>query len=152
VNDCSNLREQLEDYALGGAVTPELSRHLAECEPCVGEFERQQSLVRRIDAAVDTLVRAEQPLQRPIDIASTRRTAKRAPASPSALRRWPAALGVAAMFALIVSLGYRSFERAPTAHSELTALTSWRSPTDSLLELQTIAPHPQPTPGATHES
>jgi anti-sigma factor RsiW len=151
MNGCSNLREQLEDFALGAEVTPELSDHLAQCDECATELKRQRALLKRIDGAVYAIVRAEPPAQLRIDV-TEQLMAVRGPASRNPLRRWSAALAAAAIFALIVTVGFRAFERPPVAHSELSALSSWRSPTASLLEPVDIAPQSQPTPGATHES
>ncbi len=151
MNACSNLREQLEDLALGGSVTPELSDHLARCEACATELKRQRSLVQRIDAAVYTIVRAEPPRLLPADVAA-RSTAGRRATPRNNLRQWTAGLAIAAIFALMVTIGFRTFERPPAVHADVSALSSWRSPTDSLLEPLDITPQSQPTPGATHES
>ncbi len=151
MNDCSNLRDRLEDVALGEPVPPELSRHLAECETCAAELARQRLLAKRIDDAVNAVVRADPPPQLPADVATRLRPA-RGPVSRDAFRQWSAALAVAAIFAGIVTAGFRAFERPPVAHADLSALSSWRSPTASLLEPLNIAPQPRPTPGATHES
>jgi hypothetical protein len=148
---CSNLREQLEDLALGGSVTPALSDHLVECEACASELKRRRLLAQRMDAAVYSIVRAEPPPQLPADVAA-QLTVTRGPASRNTLRQWSAALAVAAIFALMVTIGFRTFEPQPTVHSELSSLSSWRSPTDSLLEPLDITPQSQPTPGATHAS
>ncbi len=152
---CSKLRGDLEDVALGGAATPEFSRHLAECAACAAEVERQRALVRRLDDAVLAIVRAEPPPQLAAGVAA-RLTAARRLGRRSALRSWSAALAVAAVSALIVSFGFRALERPPVAPSELSALSAWRSPTASLLEpLAALTPplaHPRRTPGATHDS
>jgi len=151
MSPCSQLRDQLEDVALGGAATPELSRHLAECAACAAELERQRVLARRIDGAVYAVVRAEPPPQLPAGVAA-RLTAGRRPGARHARRPWYAALALAATCALIVSFGYRALERPPVAHSDLSALATWRSPTASLLEPLGALTQPHPTPGATHDS
>lgn len=151
MNPCLDLHEQLEEVALGAVPAPELSRHLAECPACAAEVERQRALLARIDAAVHAVVRAEPPPQLPAGVAA-RLTAARRPA----VRPWYAALAAAALVALIASVGLHALVRPPVSSSELSALTAWRSPTDSLLAPLGAVPQPQAqphhTPGATHDS
>jgi anti-sigma factor RsiW len=155
MNPCTHFRGQLEDVALGGAATPEFSRHLAECAACAAELERQSALARRLDVAIRAVVRAEPPSQLSAGVAA-RLAAARRPGTRSPLRIWSAALAAVAACAVIAILGSHALERPPTAPSELSALSAWRSPTASLLEPLDALPQPHtlphPSPGATHDS
>ncbi len=152
MTDCAKLRDHLEDAALGEAETPALRGHLAECEACAAELERQRRLALRIDGAVRSVVRAEPPPQLPAAVAMRLTGAPRPHRPRNVLSRSSPLLALAAVLALIATIGFHAFERPGVAPSELSALMSWRSPTGSLLDLRAIPPPPSPKPGATHAS
>jgi len=155
VNRCLELREQLEDLALGGTATAELSGHLDDCPACAAELERQRALMRRLDDAIDAIVRVEPPPQLLAGVAARLRPARRASPS-SAVRRRITAWALVAACALLLAIGLRTLERPHAPRSELSALTEWRSPTASLLQPPRTPvdayPAPRASPGGTHGS
>lgn len=151
---CAELREQLEDVALGGAATPEFGSHLAGCATCAAELERQRAMVYRLDDAIHAVVRAEPP---PELIAGVNARLTLARWYPWSTMRQRIAVGAAAAAcAVILAFGFHALERPPPPRSELSALATWRSPTVTLLEPQSVSiesrPSPQRTTGGTRGS
>jgi anti-sigma factor RsiW len=132
MNHCPEFREHLEDAALGDAPAPEFTRHLAECPACTAELARQRALVQRIDAAVHAVVRAQPPSQLHAGVAA-RLTAAR-PSFWNAGRVRAAVLAAAVAAALTFGIGLRALDHPSAPAPDVTALTSWHSPTASLLD------------------
>ncbi len=152
--NCAELREQLEDIALGATTTPELRSHLAECATCAAELERQRALVRRLDDAIHAVVRAEPPPNLLAGVAARLTYVRWYPWS--AVRPRMAVWAAAAACAVVLALGFRALERPPAPRSDVSALAAWRSPTISLLEPRGVSidsrPSPRRVPGGTRGS
>jgi len=163
MNDCSAMREQLADVALGRPAGEALSSHLRECGACAAEVERLRALALRMDTAVHEWVRAEPPESLMDGVAARVRDAAPNPWG----RRWPGiAVGVGLAASVALALGLRALEPPAAQGPNIIALTAWRSPTASLLELHgsvlhaplrdpwfDAGPRPsrsQPTPGERH--
>jgi anti-sigma factor RsiW len=165
MSHCESMNDALDDAALGDSVNESLRIHLAQCCACTAELERRRALARRIDEAVVALANAQPASALPQRIGAQIRSAsqKRTPN-----RVWPRIAIGAALAASIAGfvVGLRAVP-PPAAHGhELSALSSWRSPTGALMESRgsvLVAPlrdtwfnagpatsHPQPTPGVSH--
>lgn len=155
MNRCGELREQLEDAALGVAATIELEGHLAECPACAAELERLRALVQRLDETIQTAVQMEPPPGLLAGVSARLSPAVRASAWSQVRLRigvWTAAVTCA----LILALGIRALEPPAASRSAVSALAAWRSPTLPLLEprssLMKSRPSPQRSPGGPRGS
>jgi anti-sigma factor RsiW len=102
---CERYQKQLMDAALGGLVPgreAELRAHVAGCDACAAEFERQQQLVLAMDRAIDASAAVEPS---PEFTARVRMKIAEQPAPASWFGRWvPAVAGALAVLALVVWL------------------------------------------------
>jgi anti-sigma factor RsiW len=156
MSDCAQFREQREDVALGAVPAPAFASHLAGCPACAQDVDRQRALARRLDTAIQALVRAEPPAELFTGVAA-RLEAARPPRGWNPRRLRPAAFAAVAVCALVAGLGWHALERPPVSSDPgLAALSAWRSPTASLLEPLEVPSQsqmlPHPTSGATHDS
>lgn len=137
---CREWEDRLCDMALG-ALEPHDTRavetHLAGCTACAIALRELRARAEQTDAAVHQLLQGVQP-----SLGFRTRVLASLEAHPvsTAWRRWGfAVLGLVSALVVVVavflhpSLGNReATPRQPTA-KPLTALSSWRSPTDNLL-------------------
>lgn len=102
---CERYQKQLMDAALGGLEPgheAELRAHVAGCDACAAEFERQQRLVLAMERAIDASAAVEPS---PEFTARVRMKIAEQPAPASWPGGWmPAAAGALAVLALVVWL------------------------------------------------
>jgi hypothetical protein len=122
---CERYQKQLMDAALGGLALEretELRAHVAGCDACAAEFERQQRLVLAMDRAIDASTAVEPS---PEFTARVRMKIAEQPApAPLWLSGWvPAVAGALAVLALVVWLVPRR-EVLPTPPTNSAKSTS----------------------------
>jgi hypothetical protein len=99
---CERHRPALMDVALGAPAPPALAMHLAECPACRATLDKEQQLVRHLDAEVE----ASLHLQPSVDFLP--RVRQRVIEPPPARRRWrmtwfvPAAIGLLLVSRILV--------------------------------------------------
>jgi hypothetical protein len=131
MTECSLLRDDLTDAALGEPISNELRIHLLECSACAIELERQRELGRRMDVVITRVAREQPPTALlPRTIAATQRAPRRL-----WTRAWTsAALGTALAASIIgVTIGVRTLHPPPTLDADAARLAAWHSPTGALL-------------------
>jgi hypothetical protein len=122
---CAQWREAIADCALGKTPEPELAAHLAACPLCVDALRVSHAMAARMDEALHRRAAVEPPLYGP-DRVMTRIHGQR---DTGAWWRW-AAVG-SAMLALLIAIVM--WVRRPAPEADVTALSTWRSPTQALL-------------------
>jgi anti-sigma factor RsiW len=130
MNACHSVASALDDAALGAPASRALATHLVTCAACAAHLERRRALAQRIDRMVGDIVRAEPPAG-----FAERVAARRSAAQP---RRWsrvwliaPAGLALAA--ALLIFVTTIGGVRGTPPVASVAAISTWRSPTASLL-------------------
>lgn len=126
VRPCRQWEERLTDVALGGAYEPALEAHLTSCQACAAALETLRARASQLDETLRNMAAAEPPagLADRIMLGIEERPAPR--------WNWRLALaGVVLSVALIVMLDRRATQ--PPAPDVTTAISQWRSPTESLL-------------------
>lgn len=135
---CPAWRDPLLDFVLGGlgpVAVRELEDHLRVCPPCADALVELRARAQELDAALTQFVRRAEPSP---DFRARVLAALDARPSP-ALHGLAAqaALAAAALFllagALLPSLGPRLAGRPQPEPHPVLALSTWRSPTESLL-------------------
>jgi hypothetical protein len=164
MSPCTEHAAEIADVALGAAPGPALRRHLDECAPCAQGLARQRALARRLDAAVDLLVRAEPPPELAGRIVTRVRLTDSArpgfrKARPAIRIARPTTLIWATLAAVVLAAFFlvRSV-LPPTSNStaNAAAIVHWHSPTSSLLEsrisvrMQPHSLHVTPTQPHSH--
>jgi predicted anti-sigma-YlaC factor YlaD len=122
MKECSNWADAIADCALGGACEPELAGHLAICPECRNALEGSRAMAERFDQALHRSVAVEPPVYGPDRVMARIR-------GRTAVRtwwKWAAAIPLA-MIAIVM------WVRRPAPQADLTALSTWRSPTEALL-------------------
>ena len=137
---CREWKDRLPDLALGALQPPDaraVEAHLAGCAACAAALSELRGRAEEIDAAVHQLVQGVQPS---LGFRARVLASLETHSASGAWRPWRfAMLGLVSALVVVVavflrpSLGKREPSlRQPTA-KPLTALSAWRSPTDSLL-------------------
>jgi hypothetical protein len=119
---CSDWMDVVADCALGDAPGPVLAAHLAICPHCENALRESRTAAARIDEALARRAAVEPPVYGPERVMARVR--------PRADTRWrwaAVACAVAAMFAIVIWM------RHPKLEADVTALSTWRSPTQALL-------------------
>src|SRR5580692_11109410 len=119
--NCSGWTDAIADCALGTEPGPALAAHLAVCPQCANAFRESRAIAVRIDQALGRRAAVEPPLYGPEQVMAR----VIAQAEPASWWRWAAVGCVVALIAIVIWM------RRPTP--ELTALSTWRSPTQVLL-------------------
>jgi len=127
------MYDELADIAVGGTASQAASDHLRECAVCVAELERYRVLARRMDAAVNALVRSQPPSRLLQRVTARAGSAERPQPSRGA---WPGVAVGAALAASVIALmfGLRAPQPPMTPDADAGALAAWRSPTSALLK------------------
>jgi len=125
--------DELADIAIGGTASQGASDHLSECAACAAELERYRALARRMDAAVNALVRS-QPSSRLLQRVAAWAESTERPQPPR--RAWTGVAAGAALAASLIALmfGLRASRPPMTPGADSAALAAWRSPTSALLK------------------
>lgn len=124
---CSQWKEAIVDCALGSAPTAELAAHLAHCEICSAALASCREKSAELEAGMRSLTAVEPRPYGPERILA--RLASRS--SRRYFWRW-ALVGFAALACLVAALQW-PVQRERAAPVSIEALSSWRSPTESLL-------------------
>lgn len=133
MNDCGAMNAELAEVALGNAASKEFDTHLRECPACTAELERRRALARRMDAAVNVLVRAEPPSRLLESINLRARSTRRRQQWIGPWQR--VALGAVLVAGVIgLMFGLRGLQPPVARGADVAALTAWRSPTRMLLQ------------------
>jgi anti-sigma factor RsiW len=122
---CPQWKEAIADCALGKTPEPDLAAHLAICPQCQDALRESRAMAARIDEALHRRAAAEPPLYGPERVLA--RIHGRA--DTRAWWRW-AAVGSAV---LAVSIAIAMWVRRPAPEANVTALSTWSSPTQALL-------------------
>lgn len=121
---CRAWNDELVECALGRPRTPELSAHLSRCPECSRTLEAWRARASEIDRVLTRLARPEPRPGGPERVLARIATT---PPAPSYLRL------VAAAFALVIAACVIVFPARPV---KAISLSTWRSPTQSLLRSQ----------------
>lgn len=136
MTSCAEWREQLADHALGLPASAALAEHLACCPNCSRALAEWRARTEEIDAGIRRVVNAD-----PSPYLSSRVMAliHSAPFHAGRTSRWRAALVPLSVLVLVATLVFvvRATivrrERAAKLSSIAAEISSWRSPTESLL-------------------
>jgi len=126
MTSCPEWADAVAECALGTEPGPALAEHLRVCPQCENALRESRAMAARIDEALDRRAAVEPPLYGP------ERVMARVIVRTDTRRWWKwAAVGsaVAAMLLAIVM-----WVRRPTREADVTALSTWRSPTQALLQ------------------
>jgi hypothetical protein len=131
---CSSWTDAIAECALGKTPEPGLSAHLTICPQCQNALRDSRAMAARIDESLHRSAAVEPPLYGP------ERVMARIHSSPARLtRQWQtdtrawwiwAAVGSAVLAVLIALV---MWVRPPAREADVTALSTWRSPTQALL-------------------
>lgn len=128
---CSKWHDELMDAALGGA-SQDLQAHLNVCAACAAQFSKLQAARTRMDAALAGLRAPEGPSEN--FLVAVKRRVEAQPRTGTRRVVWQLA---AAAVLLIIFAGAIAREASRREERELvsaaTAISEWRSPTESLL-------------------
>jgi hypothetical protein len=124
---CENWRDAVADCALGIVQGPALAAHLAGCLGCAEALRESQTAAARMNAALERRARVEPPSYGPDRVMTS--IAGRDASRSGLWWRWALVGCVIAM--LIVTV---LWTRHPTPQSSVSALASWHSPTEVLLQ------------------
>ena len=124
---CPQRREELIEHALGQPAGAALEAHLAICAGCSEALQAWRQKAAQMDASVQQLTAAEPRTQAPERVMA--QIQQLSPGRPLYGRMALAALTIAASLILVL---YRPGppKKVPVT---ITALSTWRSPTESLL-------------------
>ena len=134
MKDCSSWTDEITDCALGMTPEPGFAAHLATCPQCQNVLRDSQAMAARMDEALHRSAAVEPPLYGPervmarIHSSPARRTRHRQ-THTRAWWRWVVAGSpvLALAIAIVISV------RRPASVADVTALSTWRSPTQALL-------------------
>jgi hypothetical protein len=110
---------------LGQTPEPELAAHLAICPVCQAALEDRRAMAARIDAALHRSAAVEPPGYGP------QRVMARIHGAANPRRWWRWAVVGSALAAMFIAIFL--WVRRPAPVADVTALSSWRSPTQGLL-------------------
>jgi len=122
---CSSWMEAIAECALGKTPEPELAEHLAICPQCENALRESRAMAARMDEALHRSAAAEPPLYGP------GRVMARIYGQTDARAWWRWAAVGSATAALLIAIVM--WVRRPTPEADVTALSTWRSPTQALL-------------------
>lgn len=123
---CAEWRDAVADCALGVAAEPALAAHLAVCPGCADALRESQRTAVRMNEALHRRAAVEPPFHGPDRVMA--RVSGRNRAGTSRWWKWAAVGTMAAILIAIVV-----WTRRPPPQTDVAALVTWRSPTDSLL-------------------
>jgi anti-sigma factor RsiW len=124
---CSRWMDAITDCVLGKTPEPDLAAHLVICPQCQDAVRGGRAMAARIDEALHHSAAVEPPLYGPERVMAQ----IQGQTDTRAWRRW-AAVGSAVLAVLIVIV-IVTWVRRPPSEADVTALSTWRSPTRALL-------------------
>lgn len=122
---CSGWMDAIAECALGKTPEPDFAAHLAICPQCQNALRESRAMAARMDAALHCSAAAEPPLYAP------ERVMARIHGQTDTRARWIWAAVVSAVLA--VSIAIVMWVRRPAPVPDVSALSTWRSPTQALL-------------------
>jgi len=122
---CSRWMNAIADCALGKTLEPDLAAHLAICPQCENALRGSRAMAARIDEALHRSAAVDPPLYGP------ERVLARIHGQTDIRAWWRWAAVVSGMLA--VSIAIVMWVRRPVPEADVTALSTWRSPTQALL-------------------
>jgi len=128
MNACPQWGEDLIDHALGQLPGAELEAHLAACPGCSEALEAWRQKAAQMDAGVHQLTAAEPRAQGPERVLT--QIQQRSPVKPFYGRIALAALMLTVSLVVVL---YRPTQPKKVVPFPVMALSTWRSPTESLL-------------------
>ena len=128
---CTIWQDAVADCALGVVQDPAFAAHVDRCPGCAHALCEGRVAVARMNVALERRAAAEPPSYGPDRVMA--RIGGWNPVSTSLRWRW--ALGLALVgCALAVAIASVLWTRRPTPQPNVSALVSWHSPTDALLQ------------------
>jgi anti-sigma factor RsiW len=124
---CPIWMDALDGRALGDEQSPALDAHLAICPACREVLERRQAVVARMDRVLSGMYSAAEPPPYGPDRIMARIGGRKVAGSFG--WRWVAVGSLA-----VLMLGTILWIRRSSPAANATALSGWRSPTQSLLQ------------------
>jgi hypothetical protein len=124
---CANWWDAVADCALGMTQGPEFASHLKDCQGCAEALRESMAAATRMNSLLDRRATVEPPSYGPDRVMSS--IDGRNPATTSLWWRW-ALVGLATVVVIASVL----WTRRPTPLPSVSALASWRSPTEALLQ------------------
>ncbi len=122
---CAHWREAIAGCALGKTPDPDLAAHLAICPQCESALREGKAMAERMDAALQRRAAVEPPLYGPERVMAH----IHGQTDTRAWWRW-AVVGSAVLAGLIA---IAMWVRPPAPEADVTAFSTWRSPTQALL-------------------
>ena len=130
MKSCSSWTDAIADCALGKAPEAELAAHLRTCPPCRNALRGSRAMAGRIDEALHRSAAVEPPMYGPERVmARMHGETDTLALRPSSWWRWTAA----GTTVLAASLAIVMWLQRPAPVADVAALSTWRSPTQSLL-------------------
>lgn len=133
---CANWRDAIADCALGLTQNDHaLATHLKDCQNCVEALRESLAAATRMNSVLGRRSTVEPPSYGPDRVMA--RIGERNLSHTSLWRRW-ALVGLATVVVIVSVL----CTRRPTTQPSVSALASWRSPTENLLRPPVAAAWP----------
>ena len=123
---CREWKDALIDHALGQSADAALEAHLAGCSACAAALRGWRERAAQLDPAIRQLTASEPGPYGPERILSRAAVQSRRPFYGRLVWALP-------LIVLLVLASYKLTRREPPVTHSLTALSNWRSPTQSLL-------------------
>jgi hypothetical protein len=122
---CARWKEAIAACALGKTPEPDFAAHLTVCRQCENALQESRAMAARMDEALHRSAAVEPPLYGPERVMAR----IHGQTETRAWWRWAAVAGVV----LALSIAIVMWVRRPTSGDDVTALSTWRSPTQALL-------------------
>ncbi len=122
---CSMWTDSIAGFALGDLPEPDLAAHLAICPLCQKALQDSRAMAARIDESLRRSAAVEPPLYGP------ERVMARIHGQTDTRGWWRWAMVGSALAAVLIAIVI--WARRPPSEAEVTALSTWRSPTQALL-------------------
>ncbi len=122
---CSSWMDAIADCALGNVPEPDFAAHLASCPRCEAALKESRATAARLDESLQRGAAVEPPLHGP------ERVMARIQEQADTVGWWRWATSVSAMAGLLIAIVM--WVRRPAPEVDVSALSTWRSPTQSLL-------------------
>jgi len=123
---CREWKDALIDHALGSPADAALNAHLAGCPACAAALREWRERAAQLDPAIRQLTAVEPEPFGPERILSRAATTRRQPFYTRLAWALP-------LIVLLVLAFFKLARKEPSVPPSLTALSTWRSPTQSLL-------------------
>jgi anti-sigma factor RsiW len=132
MKSCSSWANAIIDCALGQKQEPDLAAHLETCSQCQNALRARREMAARMDEALRRSAAVEPPLYGPARVMGRVIASIDRPTDTRAWWRWPVVGSTAAMLVAVL-IGILVWVRRPAPQADVTALSTWRSPTEALL-------------------